>query len=237
MSTPHIEAKKEDIAKTVIMPGDPLRAKHIVENYFDDYKQVNSVRNMLAYTGHYKGKRITVFSSGMGMPSIGIYAYELYNFYDVETIIRVGSCGGFKEDIKLLDIILVDRAYTMSSFAKMFSYYEEKEIEADKELNEIIYAKAKEKKMKLHRGRVITSDIFDVYIDNEIFFGHYPSNLDYLGAEMEAFALLFLAKLFDKKATCLLTVVDSHYDKTVISSEDRQKSLNNMIELALDSIV
>ena len=237
MATPHISAEKKDIAPIVIMPGDPLRAKHIVENYFDDYEPINAVRNMYGYTGHYKGKRMTVFASGMGMPSIGIYGYELYNFYDVETIVRVGSCGGFKEDIKLLDVILVDKAYTNSTFAKMFSYFDEKEIEADHDLNEHIAEIAKHKNMKLHRGRVITSDIFDVYIDNEIFFSHYPSNLDYLGAEMEAFGLLFLAKLLNKKASCLLTVVDSHYDKTVITSEERQNSLNKMIELALDSLV
>lgn len=237
MPTPHIEAEKKDIASIVIMPGDPLRAKHIVEEYFDDYEPINSVRNMYGYTGHYKGKRMTVFASGMGMPSIGIYAYELFNFYDVETIIRVGSCGAFKEDIKLLDVILVDTAYTKSTFAEMFSYYYENEIEADKELNEIIANKAKEKNLKIHRGRVITSDIFDVYVDNEIFFSHYPSDLDYLGAEMEAFALLFLAKLLGRKAACLLTVVDSHYDKTVVSSSDRQNSLNKMICLALDSLV
>lgn len=237
MATPHIQAEKKDIASIVLMPGDPLRAKHIVENYFDDYEPINAVRNMYGYTGHYKGKRMTVFASGMGMPSIGIYAYELYNYYDVETIVRIGSCGAFKEDIKILDVILADSAYTESTFAKMFSYYEEKEVESSKELNDLITKKAQEKNMKLHKGRIITSDIFEVYIDHEIFFSHYPDNIDYLGVEMEAYALFFLAKLLDKKAACLLTVVDSHHDKTEVTPEQRQTSLNQMIELALDSFV
>ena len=237
MATPHIQADKKDIAPIVLMPGDPLRAKYIVENYFDDYEPINAIRNMYGYTGHYKGIRMTVFASGMGMPSIGIYAYELYKFYDVETIVRIGSCGAFKKEIKLLDVILADSAYTESTFAKMFSYYEKKEVEATKELNELIISKAKEKNINLHHGRIITSDIFDVYIDHEIFFSHYPNNIDYLGVEMEAYALFFLAKLLNKKATCLLTVVDSHHDKTEVSSNDRQNSLNQMIELALDCFV
>lgn len=237
MATPHIEAEKEDIASLVIMPGDPLRAKHIVEEYFDDYKQVNSVRNMFAYTGHYKGKRITVFASGMGMPSMGIYAYELYNFYDVETIIRVGSCGGLKEDIKVLDVIMADSAYTVSTFAKTFRNYDGHEVEATKELNEIILNKAREKSIDVRHGRIITSDVFDVYVDKDEFYSNFPKDLEYIAAEMEAFALFFLAKLLNKKAACLLTVVDSHYDKRAVSSEERQNSLNNMIELALDSLV
>ena len=143
MPTPHIEAQKCDIAPIVIMPGDPLRAKHIVEEYFDDYKQVNSVRNMFGYTGHYKGVRMTVFASGMGMPSMGIYAYELYKFYDVEKIIRVGSCGALKENIKLLDVVMADSAYTASTFAKMFTGESLHEVEATKEVNNIILNKAK----------------------------------------------------------------------------------------------
>ncbi len=237
MATPHIQAEKGDIASVVIMPGDPLRAKYIVENFFDEYEPINALRNMYGYTGYYKGKRMTVFASGMGMPSIGIYAYELYNFYDVDTIIRIGTCGSFKEDIGLLDVILVDSAYTKSTFAEMFSYFKEKEVEADKELNELILKNAIIKNIKIHHGRVITSDIFGVYVDTEVFFGHYPPNLDYLGVEMEAYALLFLGKLLNKKATCLLTVVDSINDKREVSPSDRENSLNTMIELALNSLV
>ena len=115
--TPHNEAKKEDIAKIVLMPGDPLRAKYIADTFLKDVKLVNSVRNMLGYTGTYKGKRLTVFASGMGMPSIGIYSYELYKFYDVDTIIRIGSCGAYTEELNLLDTILVDNSYTEGNYA------------------------------------------------------------------------------------------------------------------------
>ena len=237
MPTPHIEAQKCDIAPIVIMPGDPLRAKHIVEEYFDDYKQVNSVRNMFGYTGHYKGVRMTVFASGMGMPSMGIYAYELYKFYDVEKIIRVGSCGALKENIKLLDVVMADSAYTASTFAKMFTGESLHEVEATKEVNNIILNKAKEKKINIHHGRIITTDVFDVYVDKEKYNKNFPSDLDYLAAEMETFALFFLAKYLNRQAASLLTVVDSVYDKTVVSSKDRQNSLNEMITLALDSLV
>lgn len=114
--TPHNEAKKEDISKIVLMPGDPLRAKYIADNFLENAKLVNSVRNMLSYTGYYKGKRITVFPSGMGMPSAGIYSYELFKFYDVENIIRIGTCGSYSEDLNLLDVILVDNSYTARKF-------------------------------------------------------------------------------------------------------------------------
>ena len=115
--TPHNEAKKDDIADIVLMPGDPLRAKYIAENFLTDYKLINSVRNMLGYTGYYKGKRVTVFASGMGMPSIGIYAYELYKFYDVKSIIRLGSCGAYSPDLNIFDTILVNNSYTEGNFA------------------------------------------------------------------------------------------------------------------------
>jgi purine-nucleoside phosphorylase len=115
--TEHIEAKKEEIAKTVIMPGDPLRAKMIASKYLDNYKLVNSVRNIYAYTGEYKGKKVTIMASGMGMPSIGIYSYELYKFYDVDNIIRIGTCGAYKSNVKIYDTILVDDVYSDSSFA------------------------------------------------------------------------------------------------------------------------
>ena len=117
MSTPHNEANKDDIAKNVIMPGDPLRAEYIAENFLDDYKLINKVRNMYGYTGTYKGKRVTVFASGMGMPSMGIYCYELFKFYDVENIIRIGTCGAYSENLNIFDTILVDKSYTEGNFA------------------------------------------------------------------------------------------------------------------------
>lgn len=233
--TPHIEALKEDIAKVVIMPGDPLRAKFIAEKYLKDYKVVNNVRNMLAFTGYYNDKLVTVFASGMGIPSIGIYAYELYKFYDVETIIRIGTCGSFDKNVKMLDVIIADQAYSNSTFALMFNNDNRKEMFADKIINDALEQKALELKIPYHRGRVITSDVFDIYVDHDEFISHYPKQ-QYLASEMEAFALFFLANYFNKKASCLLTVVDSYENKESVSSEDRQNSLEQMIELALKTL-
>lgn len=234
--TPHNEAKKEEIAKTVIMPGDPMRAKYIAETYLKDYKLVNKVRGMYAYTGFYKNKKITVMASGMGMPSMGIYSYELFKFYDVDNIIRIGTCGSNREDIKILDVILADSSYSLSTFVKLFDGYQENEIEASKILNNKILEVANSLNINLKRGKIITSDVFDVYVDDlSKYRNNYPSNLNTVASEMEAFSLFYMAKRFNKNASCLLTVVDSPYDKTEVSSNDRQNSLNLMIELALES--
>ncbi len=235
MATPHIEAQKGDIAKTVLMPGDPLRAKMIAETYLDDYRLVNTVRNIFAYTGTYKNKPVTIFASGMGIPSVGIYSYELYHFYDVEKIIRIGTCGANKEDIKLLDVILAESSYSLSTFAKLFDKTEDKIMYSSVELNEKIEETALEGNINLKKGMIITSDVFNVYVDNKTYLSNYPDDLVTLASEMEAFGLFFIAKKLGKKAACLLTVVDSPYDKREISSMDRQNSLNTMIKLALDS--
>ena len=144
MSTPHNEANLGEIAKTVIMPGDPLRAKYIAENFLEDYKLVNKVRGVYAYTGKYKGKEITVMASGMGMPSMGIYCYELFKFYNVENIIRIGSCGGYKPDLKLFDIILADKVFSESNFALTLNNEVCHIVEADSDLNNIISSTATE---------------------------------------------------------------------------------------------
>ena len=149
MSTPHNEAKLGEIAKTVIMPGDPLRAKYIAETFLDDYKLVNSVRGMYAYTGKYKGKEITVMASGMGMPSMGIYSYELYKFYEVENIIRVGSCGSYKPDLKLFDIILAENTFSESNFALTLNNDICHMVSSNKDLNSVIIETAK-KDNKIH---------------------------------------------------------------------------------------
>ena len=231
----HIESLKKDIAKIVIMPGDPLRAKMIAEEYLENYKIVNTIRNMIAYTGYYKGKLVTVFPSGMGIPSIGIYAYELYKFYDVETIIRIGTCGTFSKKVKMLDIVIAEQAYSTSTYAYMFNNTTSHEMSSTKEINDILENNAKKLNINCHRGKVITSDVFDLYVDHDDFIKKYPHD-EFLASEMEAFCLFFLAKFLNKKAACLLTVVDSYYDKVSISSEKRQKSLKTMIELALESI-
>ena len=234
--TPHNEAKKEDIAKIVLMPGDPLRAKYIADTFLKDVKLVNSVRNMLGYTGTYKGKRLTVFASGMGMPSIGIYSYELYKFYDVDTIIRIGSCGAYTEELNLLDTILVDNSYTEGNYAFELTG-EEKHIDSSNaEVNSIIENTAKELDIPYVKGNTLCTDCFDYYVKdvNELI-KRFPKDLNIIGAEMEAFALFYNAHYLGKKASCLLSVVDSHYKHEEISAEERQISLNSMITLALKS--
>lgn len=236
MATAHIEAKKGDIAKTVLMPGDPLRAKMIAEKYLENYRLVNSVRNILAYTGTYKGKEVTVFASGMGIPSVGIYSYELFHFYDVENIIRIGTCGANKEDVKLLDVILAESAYSLSTFAQVFDGTEDKVMPASGELNQKIEQSALMNHIPLKKGMIITSDVFNVYVDMVEYMKKYPADLETLASEMEAFGLFFMAQKLNKKASCLLTVVDSPYDEREVSSQDRQNSLDTMIKIALDSI-
>lgn len=231
--TPHIEAKKEEIAKTVIMPGDPLRAKYIAENYLADYKLVNQVRGMYAYTGTYNGKQVTVMASGMGMPSIGIYSYELFKFYNVDKIIRVGSCGSYTKDINLYDIILVEESYTDSSFAKVQNGSVYDTLLSDKEINHKIIETAKKNNINLIVGKIHSSDVFYGDLD----FKKIYNEKKCLATEMESFALFHNAKLLNKKATCILTVSDNLETKEKISSEDRQKSFKEMIKLVLDSVL
>ena len=234
--TPHISSKKEDIAKTVLCPGDPLRAKYIAENFLENARLVNSVRNMLAYTGTYKGKEITVFASGMGMSSMGIYCYELYKFYDVDTIIRIGSCGAYEDNLNLFDTILVDKSYTEGNFAKALNNADCHLIEADENLNSVIKETANSNNINCIPANVLCSECFDYYIEDlNTLLNRLPKDYNITAAEMESFALFYTAKYLSKKAACLLTVVDSHYKKQEVSSEEREKSLNNMITLALES--
>ena len=235
--TPHISSKKEDIAKTVLCPGDPLRAKYIAENFLENPRLVNSVRNILAYTGTYKDKEITVFASGMGMPSMGIYCYELYKFYDVETIIRIGSCGAYNETLNLMDTVLVKQSYTEGNFAKALNNKDCHLIEADADLNEKIKQTAQKLNINCIEGNALCSECFDYYIEDiNVLLNRLPADLNISACEMEAFALFYTAKYLNKKAACLLTVVDSHYKKQEISAEDREKSLNDMIVLALETV-
>ena len=234
----HCNAKKEDITKTVLMPGDPLRAKYIAENFLENARLVNTVRNMLAYTGTYKGKEISVFSHGMGMASMGIYCYELYKFYDVENIIRIGSCGAYSEDLNIFDTILVDKSYTEGNFAYEWNEKDCHLIESSEFLNEIIESTAKEINIPYIKGNTLCSDCFDGYLESiPNLIKRFPKELNIIGAEMEAFALFYMAHYLGRQASCLLTVVDSHYKKQEISSEEREKSLNNMITLALESAI
>lgn len=230
--TPHIEARKEDIAETVIMPGDPLRAQFIAQTYLTDYKLVNKVRNVFAYTGKYKGKNVTIMASGMGMPSIGIYSYELYKFYDVKNIIRVGSCGAYTDKLNLYDVLLVDKSYSDSNYAYIQSGYDKHVISSSNELNEKIRETAKRNNIDLTIGTIYSSDVF--YKEKEDYKELY-NDFGCLAVEMESFALFNNARVLNKNATCLLTVSDNLVTHAETTSEERQNSFTKMIELALDS--
>ena len=234
--TPHIEAKKGEIAKTVLMPGDPLRAKYIADNFLENAKLVNKVRNIFAYTGTYKGKEITVMASGMGMPSMGIYAYELYKVYEVENIIRIGSCGGYSEELELFDTILAEASYSEGNFAYTFNSEECHLASASEELNNLIEETAKEQNIKYVKGNILCSDCFDLYIPKlQQLLDRLPKELNIIAAEMESFVLFYLAKLLNKKAACLLTVVDIPTKQNQISAEEREKALKDMIKLSLET--
>lgn len=231
MSTVHIESKKEDIAKTILMPGDPKRAEYIAKNFLTNAKLVNLVRGITAYTGYYKGKMITVFPSGMGNPSIGIYSYELFNFYDVENIIRIGSCGAYSEALKLNDIILVDNSISESTYSLVQSGDKSNKKMSSGTLNDIILNTAKENNINIIKGDIYCSDVFyeqeNNYIDKR-------NKYNVLGVEMETFALFSNANLLKKRASCLLTVSDSFCFKDKLTSSEREKNLNKMITLALE---
>lgn len=238
MSTPHNEANLGDIAKTVIMPGDPLRAKYIAENFLDDYKLVNTVRGMYAYTGKYKGKEITIMASGMGMPSMGIYSYELYKFYDVENIIRIGSCGAYKPELKLFDIILAENTFSEGNFALTLNNEDCHIVSSNTELNSKIIDTAQDSNITIFTGNTVCTDCFDVYMsDVNKFLARIPNGFNPISAEMEAFALFYVAKLLNKRASCLMSVVDSKYIKDIATPQERQTGLNNMIKLSLDTTI
>jgi len=234
--TPHNEAKKEDIANIVIMPGDPLRAKYIAENFLEDITLVNSVRGMFAYTGFYKGKRLTVMASGMGMPSMGIYSYELFKFYDIDAIIRIGSCGAYKKELNLFDIVLSENCYSEGNYALTLNNDNCHIVSADTSLNTTIEQTAKETGISIYKGNTVCTDCFDLYMtDVNRFLERSPKDFDPVSAEMEAFALFYTAKMLNKKAACLMSVVDSKFIDKIATPEERQTGLNNMIKLALDS--
>ncbi len=232
MSTPHNSAKVGDFAKTVLMPGDPLRAKHIAETYLSDVKLVNSVRNMFGYTGKYKGKEVSVMGSGMGMPSIGIYCNELYNQYGVEKIIRIGSCGSYQEDIDVYDIIIAEGACTNSSFGKQFlPYGGTYSAIADFNLLKKAYDTANSLNKKVHVGNILSSDTFYSANVNE---WKQWKDLGVLAVEMESYALYSTAAYYHKQALCILTVSDSIVKHIETSSEEREKNFNDMVEIALE---
>lgn len=235
MSTPHIEAKKGDIAKVVLMPGDPLRAEFIAETFLTDVKKFNAVRNMFGYTGLYKGKEVSVMGSGMGMPSIGIYSHELYTEYGVESIIRIGSAGSYSEEANVYDVVLADSAYSESSFAKVAFNYEEDVLEPSAALNERLLANAEKLDVDVITGRIHSSDVF--YRDSGVEWEELRDNHGVLCVEMESFALFANAKKLGKEAACILTISDSFVTQEVTSAEERQTAFTKMMEIALDTAI
>lgn len=232
MPTPHNSAVKGDIASIVLMPGDPLRAKMIADTYLENVVQFNTVRNMFGFTGTYKGKRISVMGSGMGMPSIGIYSYELYSQYGVETIVRIGSCGAYQAKAKVYDVILATEAYSESSYARTAFNYEEDVQKPSGELNDELIEIAKKLDIPMHLGRIHSSDVF--YASPEAVTWQEKTNKhNLIAVEMESFALFANARYLGKKAACLLTVSDSLVTHEETTAEERQNAFTNMMEIAL----
>lgn len=236
-SPKHIEAKAGEIAPIVIMPGDPLRAKYIAKKYLANVTLVSKVRNMLAFTGEYNGIKVTVMGHGMGMPSISIYAYELFHFYGVEKIIRIGTSGVVNPIVDVSDVVVASDVYTESNFAFQYDGGKSYLVDVDSQLTNSILEVARSKNLKVHYGTVMTCDVFGPYVDVDAILNRVPQDVDLLAEEMEAFALCYIAKKMNKKAAIILTAVDSKFSTKVLTIEEREKTLDDMITLALDSIV
>ena len=231
MKTPHNSAVRGDIAETILLPGDPLRAKFIAENFFEDPVQFNTVRNMFGYTGTYKGKKISVMGTGMGVPSIGIYSYELIHFYGVKNLIRVGSCGALQGNLKLYDVIIGMGASTNSSYAHQYGLPGTYSATASWDLMYKAVRVAEEKGIPVHVGNILTSDTF--YSADTDSIAKWQS-MNILAVEMESFALYCNAAHAGVNALTILTVSDSIVNKEETTPEEREKSFTRMMEIALE---
>lgn len=229
--TAHNNAKANDFAKTVLMPGDPLRAKYIAETYLENPRQVTAVRNMFGYTGTYKGKEISVMGGGMGMPSIGIYSYELFNFYGVDQIIRIGSAGALQDHIKVMDVVIGMGACTDSNYAYQYGLPGTFAPIADYELMNKAIEIAKRQGTNVVVGNVVSSDVF--YNADPTVNDRWRS-MGVLAVEMEAAALYMNAAKAKKKALCMLTISDHIYTGEALCAEDRQLGFGKMMEIALE---
>lgn len=229
--TPHNAAKKGEIAKTVLMPGDPLRAKFIAETYLENPVCFNTVRNMFGYTGTYHGKKISVMGGGMGMPSIGIYSYELFHFYDVDAIIRIGSAGGLQENVHVMDVVIAMGACTDSNYAAQYCLPGTFAPIADFDLLYKAVETAKKQNTNVVVGNVLSSDTF--YNENKTAKDSWKS-MNVLAIEMEAAALYMNAAKAKKKALCMLTISDHIYTGEALSAEERQVGFGKMMEIALE---
>ena len=231
MSTPHNEAGKGEIAKTVLMPGDPLRAKYIADHYLEGARCFNTVRNMLGYTGTYHGKEISVMGGGMGMPSVGIYSYELYHFYDVESIIRIGSAGALQDELNARDIVIGMGVCTNSDYASQYRLPGTYAPIADYGLLKKAVDVAEEKGIQVKVGNILSSDIF--YNDDDSVNEKWR-RMGVLAVEMEAAALYMNAARAGKKALCILTISDHLFKEQSLDARERETSFTQMMEIALE---
>ena len=231
--TPHINAKDGAFAKTVLMPGDPLRAKLLADTFLENAELVTDVRNIYGYTGTYKGVPVSVMASGMGMPSIGIYYWELFSFYGVENIIRIGSAGSYSAQLDVRDVVLAKEAYSEASFAKTLSGYDKDTIIPSKSVNDVIIQAAKDADIECKLARVHSSDVF--YTKESWQDIRERTKCDCV--EMEAFALFHNANVLGKNAACLLTISDSFVNKRELTSDERQNSFKNMMTVALEAAI
>ena len=235
MPTPHNNANKGDFAKTVLMPGDPLRAKFIAETFLTEPKLVNNVRGVQGYTGTYKGVPVSVMASGMGIPSIGIYSYELFKFYDVDNIIRIGSAGSYTEKAKLFDVVLSTGAVSESNYARVQSGFEGDITLPSQSLNDKLRASAAKQGIPLIEGNIHSSDVFYRQPSDEkpTYWEKLRDERGCLCVEMESFALFANAQVLGKNAACLLTISDSFVSPEITTAEQRQKSFTDMMKVAL----
>ena len=231
MATAHNNAKKGEIAKTMLMCGDPLRAKFIAENYLENAKLVNEVRNTYCYTGTYKGKELSVMAHGMGVPSMGIYSYELFNEYDVDTIIRVGTCGSYQENVDVKDIVVAVAASTNSTYANQFELRGFYSANADFSLLKLADKTCDKLGVDAHFGNILTTDVF--YDEDKEYYKRW-AKLGVLAAEMETYALYVNANRANKKALTIMSVSDSLVTKIETTPEERQSGFTKMIEVALE---
>ncbi|MBR5101955.1 MAG: purine-nucleoside phosphorylase [Muribaculaceae bacterium] len=236
MSTPHNNAPDGAYAKTVLMPGDPLRAKFIAENFLEDDKLINDVRNVYAFTGTYKGKPVTVMASGMGMPSIGIYSHEIYTQYGVENIIRIGSAGSYTEDLNVQDVVIAKKVVSESSFALVHNGVTDKELYPDETINAKILEAADRLGINCKEAIVHSSDVFYAGPNGQDWH-EVRRNSGADCVEMESFALFAVANMLGKHAACLLTISDSLVNHVELSALDRQESFRTMMTLALEAAI
>ena len=238
--TPHINAKDGAFAKTVLMPGDPLRAKLLADTFLENAELVTDVRNIYGYTGTYKGVPVSVMASGMGMPSIGIYSWELYSFYGVENIIRIGSAGSYSAQLDVLDVVLAKEAYSESSFAKTLSGYDKDTILPSQHVNDVIIQAAKDANIECKLARVHSADVFYTQESWQDICGRNKCECvdnKCECVEMESFALFHNANVLGKNAACLLTISDSFVNKRELTSDERQNSFKNMMTVALEAAI